>query len=138
MSRGRRYNYEGQQLNIKKVAALVLAIAIIITILVTIIKGIVTSNQNKVDEKAVTNGYFTVFTGNKWGVINSKGNKVIDPIYDSMVIVPDYTKPLFFVQTNLDQRQLMKRVNNNLQSIQKLNYSKIQMQMVQSILIHQQ
>ena len=105
MSRGRRYNYEGQQLNIKKVAALVLAIAIIITILVTIIKGIVTSNQNKVDEKAVTNGYFTVFTGNKWGVINSKGNKVIDPIYDSMVIVPDYTKPLFFVQTNVDQEK---------------------------------
>lgn len=105
MSRGKRYNYEGQQLNFKKVAAVVLALAIIIIILVTIIKGIVSNSQNKVDEKAVTNGYFTVFTGNKWGVINSKGNKVIDPIYDSMVIVPDYTKPLFFVQTNVDQEK---------------------------------
>ena len=105
MSRGRRYNYEGQQLNVKKVAGLILVIAIIIAILVAIIKGIVTSNQSKVDEKAVTNGYFTVFTGNKWGVINSKGNKVIDPIYDAMVVVPDYTKPLFFVQTNIDQEK---------------------------------
>ena len=60
MSRGKRYNYEGQQLNFKKVAAVVLALAIIIIILVTIIKGIVSNSQNKVDEKAVTNGYFTV------------------------------------------------------------------------------
>ena len=103
MSRGRRYNYDGQKLNVKKVIGLVLVIAIIVAALVAIIKGIVSNNQNKVDEKAVTNGYFTVFTGNKWGVINSKGNKVIDPIYDSMVIVPDYTKPLFFVQTNVNQ-----------------------------------
>ena len=48
MSRGRRYNYEGQQLNVKKVAGLILVIAIIIAILVAIIKGIVTSKTSQI------------------------------------------------------------------------------------------
>ena len=39
--------------------------------------------------------YFAVYTENKWGVINSQGETVIEPSYAEMIIVPDSTKDVF-------------------------------------------
>lgn len=101
MSRGKRYS-EGQ-LNIKKVI-------IVILIFVLLIAGIVVLvNRDKTDNKkppktsiSISNSYITIFSNNKWGVINSKGETVIEPTYDEMVVIPNKTKPVFIVQENVN------------------------------------
>ena len=99
MSRGKRYDGE-QKLNLKKVFAVVIAIAVIIMFFIGI--GKLFNKDSVAQEKAVALRYFPVYTNEKWGVIDSKGNTIIEPIYDEYIVVPDNSKPVFITTTDVN------------------------------------
>lgn len=90
MSRGKRY--EEPKLNLKKVFAVVIAIIVFI-MFIFIIKGILT--KDKEQGRIVSNDYFVSFQNNKWGVIDSKGEIIIDPSYSEMIIIPNSKNDVF-------------------------------------------
>ena len=90
MRRGRRY--EEPKLNLKKVFAVIVAIAVVI-MFIFIIKGILTKDKEQV--KITSKDYVAIFKDNKWGVIDSSGNIVIDPSYEEMIIIPNSKKDVF-------------------------------------------
>ncbi len=90
MSRGRRY--EEPKLNLKKVFAVIVAIIVVI-MFIFIIKGILTKDKEQV--KITSKDYFVVFQNNKWGVIDSSGNIVIDPSYEEMITIPNSKNDVF-------------------------------------------
>ncbi len=98
-NRGRRYDGE-PKLNIKKVLAVLIILAVIIMCVILIFK-FATPNGNT-ETKIVANSYITVYSGDKWGVINSKGETIIQPTYDDMILIPDPTKAVFIVQANVN------------------------------------
>ncbi len=100
MSRGRRYDGE-PKLNIKKVVAVMLVIAVIIMLIIVII-NLCKKGTKKVETKNITNSYISICSGNKWGVINSKGDYIINPTYDNMIIIPNSSKAMFICQDNVD------------------------------------
>lgn len=100
MSRGRRYNDE-PKLNIKKVVAVIILIAVIIMFIFGIRKILEKSS----DDNITSINYFSVYTNEKWGVIDSKGNTIIDPTYDEMIIIPDNAKPVFICTYDVDYNQ---------------------------------
>ena len=100
MGRGKRYDGE-QKLNIKKVVATVLVLVVLIMLIVLIVKFI-KKGKNNTTQKNITNSYISVFTNGKWGVINSKGEYVLEPKYDNMITIPNASKDIFFIQENVD------------------------------------
>ena len=90
--RGRRYDDE-PKLNIKKVIALILAIVVVILFVISI-KNLLSQN-NSVKKMPETLTYFAAYTDEKWGVINNKGEIVIEPQYEEMIIIPDANKDVF-------------------------------------------
>ncbi|MBR1803130.1 MAG: WG repeat-containing protein [Clostridia bacterium] len=103
-SHGKRYsgNKKGRKLNLKKVFAVLIAFAVIIMAIMGISKSLKNQGKPKVDEKAVATKYFAVYTGGKWGVINSKGETVIGPTYEETIIIPDNTKDVFLCTYNVN------------------------------------
>lgn len=99
MSKGKRYEGE-PKLNLKKVFAVIIAFAVIVMFVIGI-KKLMTPN-NKADEKQVAMKYLPVYTNNKWGVINSFGNIVIEPTYDETIVIPDSTKAVFVCTYDVD------------------------------------
>lgn len=99
MSKGKRYEGE-PKLNLKKVFAVIIAIAVIIMFIIGI-KKLITPKENA-EEKQVALKYLTVYTNNKWGVINSKGEIIIEPIYDEVITIPDSTKAVFICTYDVD------------------------------------
>ena len=98
-SRGRRYDGE-PKLNFKKVLAVLILLIVIIMCIVLIFKF--ATPESDVDIKVVANSYITVYSGGKWGVINSSGETIIEPTYDDMIIIPDPSKAVFIYQSNVD------------------------------------
>ena len=98
-SRGRRYDGE-PKLNVKKVLAVLIILAVIVMCIVLIVKF--ATDDSSTEIKTVANSYITVFSENKWGVINSKGEAIIQPTYDDMIIIPDPTKAVFIVQSDVN------------------------------------
>ena len=90
MSRGRRY--EEPKLNMKKVFAVIIAIIVII-MFIFIIKGILDKDEEQ--GKISSETYFASYKDNKWGVINSKGEDVITPTYQEMIIIPNQKRDVF-------------------------------------------
>lgn len=99
MSRGRRYDTE-PKLNMKKVFAVFIAIIVII-MFVFIIKGLLTK-QDSSNGKITSETYFVSFKDNKWGVINSSGENVIDPSYAEMITIPDNKTDVFICTYDVD------------------------------------
>ena len=92
MSRGKRFDESESKLNIKKVFAVIIAIIVII-MFIFIIKNLLTKDKNS--GKITSSTYFTVFKDNKWGVIDSNGDTVIDPSYKEMIVVPNNKSAVF-------------------------------------------
>lgn len=90
MNRGRRY--EEPKLNMKKVFAVIIAIIVII-MFIFIVKGMLTKDKDK--SKITSDDYFVSFQNNKWGVIDSKGDNVIDPSYGEMIVIPNSKNDVF-------------------------------------------
>ena len=110
MDRGRRY--EEPQLNLKKVFAVIIAIVVVI-MFIFIIKGIIT--KDKENGKIISNDYFVSYQNNKWGVINSKGENVIDPSYAEMIVIPNSKKDVFICtyDVNYDTEEYKTKVLNS-------------------------
>ena len=100
MSKGKRFDEDERRLNMKKVAAVIIAFLVIIMFIVGI-KEIIKDKPNT-NEKVFTLGYYTVYENGKWGVIDTKGNIVINPSYNDMIVIPDNTKPVFFILENVN------------------------------------
>jgi len=99
MNKGRRYD-AGRELNIKKVIAVIIAFAVIIMFIVGLIK--ILNTNPKDDEKVISIDFYSVYTNGKWGVINSKGETIIEPTYDEMIQIPDKTKKIFICTENVN------------------------------------
>lgn len=96
-SRGRRYD-DTPKLNKKKVFATIIAIIVFIMIIASL-KNLFVNNDNTKDVSSLTT-YIGAYENGKWGIIDNKGNKILDCNYDEMVIVPDKNKPLFICVEN--------------------------------------
>ena len=91
MSKGKRY--DEPKLNLKKVFAVIILFVVIIMCIV-MLKGILAGGEEK-QENITSIDYFAAYNNNKWGVINSNGDIVIDPSYAEMIIVPNSKKDIF-------------------------------------------
>lgn len=96
-SRGRRYD-DTPKLNKKKVAATIIAIIVFIMIIVSL-KNLFTNNDNTKDVSTLTT-YISAYENNKWGIIDNKGNIIIDCNYEEMIVVPDKNKAIFICVEN--------------------------------------
>ena len=113
-SRGRRYDDDSRKLNMKKVIATIIVIIGIIMIILSI-KKLLTGNEKNKDVSTLTT-YVSAFKDNKWGVIDNKGNVIIDLIYDEMVVIPNKNEDIFICSYNLDydnEKFDTKVINNN-------------------------
>lgn len=100
MSRGRRYNNEGKKLNMKKVFAVIIAIIVIVMFIIGMKELL--KDSPKTNEKTFALAYYTLYENEKWGVIDTRGNIVIEPEYEEMIIIPDNTKSVFICMENVD------------------------------------
>ena len=92
MSRGKRYNDE-QKLNLKKVFAVIIAVVVIILFFVGIKKMLKKEDGTANSFSEIS--YFTVNSNGKWGVINSKGENVIEATNDEIIVIPNNKKDVF-------------------------------------------
>lgn len=90
MSKGKRY--DEPKLNLKKVFAVIILFVVIIMCIV-MLKGILDGEEKQ--ENITSIDYFAAYQNNKWGVIDSNGNIVIDPAYSEMIVVPNSKKDVF-------------------------------------------
>ena len=90
MNKGKRY--EEPKLNMKKVFAVVIAL-IVFVMCIYMIVGLL--KKGNTQGEIVCNEYFSAFKDNKWGVIDSYGNTVIEPSYREMIIIPNKKRDIF-------------------------------------------
>lgn len=101
MSRGKGKRFDDTpRLNKKKVFATIIAIIVFIMIIISLKSLLTEDNKNK-DVSSLTT-YISVFYNNKWGVIDNKGNKIIDTTYEEMIIVPNKNEDLFICTYDVD------------------------------------
>ncbi len=91
--RGRRYDGEAK-LNIKKVIAVIIVFLLIIAFIIGM-KNLLSNGSNRLAKKIENVNYYTIYSGNKWGVVNSYGDIVVNPEYDEMIVIPDSAKDIF-------------------------------------------
>lgn len=91
MSKGKRYDNE-PKLNLKKVFGTIIAIFVIIMVIVSINK-ILSKKAEEISNEKIQ--YFATYLDGKWGVINNKGEMIIDNIYDEMITIPNNEKAVF-------------------------------------------
>lgn len=110
MERGRRY-YEEPKLNIKKVIAVIVAILVIIMFVIAISKLL---KDEKTRESSISKAYFPVYTNKKWGVINDKGEIVVEPTYEEYIVIPNNKKDVFVCtyDVNYDENTYKTKVIN--------------------------
>ena len=118
MSKGRRYSGE-RKLNMKKVAAVIIAIIVIIMFIIGM-KQIFKADKSTIARKNVELNYFTLLSNGNWGVINSYGDVVIEPSNSEMVVIPNKSKPVFictYEVNYVDGSYKTKAINENNQQI---------------------
>lgn len=92
MSRGKRYD-DTPKLNMKKVIATIVAIIVLIMFVLSL-KNLLTPKEKTNDVSSLLT-YIAVYENDKWGVIDNKGNVIIKPSYDEMIIIPNKNKDVF-------------------------------------------
>lgn len=100
MSRGRRYDNE-PKLNLKKVFGTIIVLAVIVIIIVTI-NNILNKEVEKISNEKIY--YFPAYVDGKWGVINNKGEIVIDTTYKEMISVPNSEKAVFVCINDVNEQ----------------------------------
>ena len=95
--RARRLNNE-PKINISKIIAVIIFAAVVFMLVIGM-KKLLTGNKS---EKIENISYHTVYTNNKWGVIDSKGNIVIEPTYEEMIVIPEEKKDVFICMYDVD------------------------------------
>lgn len=89
--RGRRYD-STPRLNKKKILATIIAVIVVFMMIISLQRILFGTEKTK--EFSTLEAYIAVYDG-KWGVIDNKGNRVIDLFYDEMIIIPDKNLDLF-------------------------------------------
>lgn len=97
MSRGRRYSGE-KKLNLKKVFAVIITIIVIIMFVIGIKNYYLQIKKKKFQMKVIMH-HLKI---NKYGVINSKGENVIEPSYQELITIPNKNKDVFLCVYNVD------------------------------------
>lgn len=97
MSRGKRYSSE-PKLNIKKVIAVILFIIVMLMFIIAVRKLVKPEDSNNISSKT----YFTLYSNDKWGVIDNNANTIIEPVYDEMIIIPNNKEDVFICTENVD------------------------------------
>ena len=123
MSRGKRYDNE-PKLNIKKVIAVFLAIAIIILFVIAVKQFFLSDTSVSITTKS----YFTLYSNDKWGVIDNNANIIIEPVYTEMITIPDSNKDVFICTENVNYENdtFTTKVLNSKNKQIMTGYSKIQ------------
>ncbi len=98
--RGRRYEGGPRKLNMKKVIATIIAFIVIIMVILSL-KNLL-SGEEKNKEVSSLKTYISAVENNKWGVIDNKGNIIIDLTYDEMIIIPNKNEDIFVCTYNVD------------------------------------
>ncbi len=98
--RGRRYESGPRKLNMKKVIATIIAFIVIIMIILSL-KNLLTGDERNKEVSSLKT-YISVVENNKWGVIDNKGNIVVDLDYDEMIIIPNRNEDIFVCTYNVD------------------------------------
>ena len=98
-SKGKRYDSE-RKLNIKKVIAVIIAI-LVMAMFVIGIKEIL-RDRPITNQKSFAIAYYTIYENGKWGVINTKGEVIIEPTYDEMIIIPNCEEKVFICTQKVD------------------------------------
>lgn len=126
MGRGKRYEGENR-LNIKKVISFIIAILVIIMFIISIQK--ILQPKELQNGKQSTVQYYPVYTNNKWGVINTNGDIIIEPVYDEMILIPNNDKALFICtyDINYDNGTYKTKVLNGKNQEILSDYEKIEM-----------
>lgn len=96
--RGKRFDNE-PKLNIRKIFVTIIALIVVVMVIISIRK--LFKKNNKVSEMTVPIAYFTIYQNNKYGVIDSRGNVIVRPTYEEMIIIPNSSKAVF-VTDNVD------------------------------------
>ena len=124
MSRGKRYDTE-PKLNMKKVFAVIIAIAVII-MFIFIIKNLLVKDKDT--GSISSSNYFALYKDNKWGVINSKGEIVIDPSYQEMIVIPNSKNAVFICtyDINYETGEYKTKVLNEKNQEIFTNYNKVE------------
>ena len=101
MSRRGKRASDTPKLNIKKVFATIMIIIVIIMIIVSL-KKLLTPNDKQTKDVSSLTTYIPVYENEKWGVIDNKGNTVVNLEYDEMIVVPDNNKDIFICVYDID------------------------------------
>lgn len=99
MSKGKRYDGSGS-LNYKKVFATIIAIIVII-MFILIVKNLIAKAQDTKNTVAIN--YYALYADDKWGIINTNGDMVIEPMYQEMIIVLDSSKDVFLCTYDVNE-----------------------------------
>ena len=100
-NRGKRYTNESK-LNYAKIVAVIIAFAVIIMFGIAI-KELLSYDITKFTAQKE---YFSAYSEDKWGVINSHGETIITPSYAEMIVVPDSTKDVFLCVYDINEAQV--------------------------------
>ena len=117
MGKGKRFDEEGK-LNYKKVAAVIIAIVVVI-MFVFVVKSLVSKKDNK-NNMTENVDYYALYADNKWGIINSLGEVVIEPMYQEMIIVLNNSKDVFLCTYDVNEEtgeyktKLINKKNNEI------------------------
>lgn len=87
-----------------KKVKIIVPIIVVLIILIAIIIGIIINSNNKTYEleKIEKYSYFKLYKNEKYGVIDDKGNVLIEPIYD-VINIPNPTKDVFIGYYNYNE-----------------------------------
>ena len=99
-NRGKRYSNESK-LNYAKILAVLIAIAVV-AMFVIAIKELLSFDFATFNAKTE---YFAVYSNEKWGVIDSKGEIIITPSYAEMIVIPDSTQDVFLCTYEIDEEK---------------------------------
>jgi len=101
MGKGKRYDNE-PKLNYTKVFAVAIAIIVLIIAIIAI-KNILTKAKNT--KPLEIKNYFAVYQDEKWGILGSDGEMVIEPMYQEMPIVIDSSKDIFLYTYDINEEE---------------------------------
>ena len=97
MVKGKRY--DEPKLNIKKVFGTIITVIVFIMVVITINK-ILSKEAEKIQTEKLT--FISAYQNGKWGVINNKGELVVDTTYDEMITIPNPEKAIFVCTYNVN------------------------------------
>ena len=97
MGKGKRY--DEPKLNLKKVFGTIITVIVFIMVVITINK-ILSKEAEKIQTEKLT--FISAYQHGKWGVINNKGELVVDTTYDEMITIPNPEKAIFVCTYNVN------------------------------------